>query len=279
MQKLKQIRTHGLEFFVFAYDLVFLTTTSLQCNCNGTYELLACIGSFCNKTRGLDAFLVGRTDVICKKLLCFFEGALDCCARIKSLKVLLDRKLEEGRGDLILTLKAVTSYLALRIKRKSNAEYFQHPEHAIVRTFACWMMAAMRLSGYLLILNDPQPQIFEFSSVGKITSAQFYEDYMIDPSYKDEQLVACANSVVWGTGCSSFGCPVSVRMSILPQEAMSQSLHAYGDHEYYGSLCCCWECFRSIIPILLAEGAIESAEQVKGVTYTGCPFVFIAPCK
>jgi hypothetical protein len=286
-QKLKQVQVtikqqpgsiQG-QFFLpsFVQDPIYMSNISLHFNCKGTYEILSCIGWFCNKTNGLDAFLNNKKTAFRKQAISFFQCAMSSCARIKSVKIFMDKKKKEDTHDLIHTLKAVTSCLALHTKKKSDSEYFLHPEHKIIRSFACLMMAVMRLSGHLVILNDPIPQIFEYSSSGKILSALFYEDFRVDPDYKEQELVACANSMVWGTGCSSFGCPVSVCMSALPEEAIRESLHAYGDHEHFGSLCCCWDCFYSCISILLAEGAIDSADEVKGVTYRSHPFVFIAP--
>jgi len=56
--------------------------------------------------------------------------------KIKSVDLFLQQRKLEGESDLALLVKAVAVFLKIQVDKKTDTEYFDHPEHKIIRAFA-----------------------------------------------------------------------------------------------------------------------------------------------
>ena len=245
-------------------------------SCKGTQDLLHYIIEFCTGTKGLYNFLEHKSEEVQVRVLEFIEFAFCVITKIKSVDLLLQQRKLEGESDLALLIKAVAVFLRFHIEKKPDSEYFNHPEHMIIRAFACALFGAMAFCGSAIFLEETNALTFEFEESGAFTSCRFYEDYLSDPNYKKDEVLNCANSLIWGTGCSTFGCPVSIMMSSLPPAAVKESVRAFGESDFWGMPTCSWLCYHSAVTVMIAEGVIENKEEVKPVQYSGCGLIFIA---
>lgn len=245
-------------------------------SCKGTQDLLHYIIEFCTATKGMYNFLEHKSDAVQMRVLEFIEFAFCVVTKIKSIDLFLQQRKLEGESDLALLVKAVAVLLKIQVEKKTDTEYFDHPEHKIIRAFACAVFGAMAFCGSAIFLEETNALTFQFDDSGDFISCRFYEDYLSDPNYKQDEVLNCANSLTWGTGCSTVGCPVSIMMSSLPPAAVEESVRAFGDSEFWGMPTCCWPCYHSAVTIMIAEGVIENKNEVKPAQYQGCGLIFIA---
>lgn len=257
-------------------NAVSLFTISMASSCKGTQELLHYIIEFCTGTKGMYTFLERKSDEMQGRVLEFIEFAFCVITKIKSIDLFLQQKKLEGESDPALLIKAIAVLLKLHVEKKTDSDYFNHPEHMIIREFVCAVFGVMAFCGSAIFLEETNALTFEFQETGEFSSCRFYEDRLNDPNYKEDEVLNCANSLTWGTGCSTIGCPVSVMMSSLPPVAVKESVRAFGESDFWGMPTCSWLCYHSAVDIMMTEGVIENKDEVKSVQYKECGLIFIS---
>jgi len=183
--------------------------------------------------------------------------------------------------DSMLTFIAFTARDCLEDMAIGNPDL---PCNAKLRSFACVLVAIMRVCGHAVFLGESTPQIFSRMTTAESATCEFLHDLQFSSKrIAPKVTIPCANHLTWGTGTfglddgDTIGCPVSFDVECFTEEAKTQSIRSYRDHEFFGSPCCDRHCYESAVAIWVARGKLKSASSVRMRSYALCDAVFIHP--